>query len=124
MFQTKVVEKLETHILYAITFSLKSCCVWDDVEKYGTAWQTRPQYNMVQHAAWLDVWGYRYKLRICNTYSFSKATMVTGTSLQVTIYVHHLLLHSRRIVHHTSSDRDSRPSLYRFMHYSRINLYR
>ena len=34
------------------------------------------------------------------------------------------LLHSRRTVHRTASDRNSQPSLYRLTHYSRINLFR
>jgi hypothetical protein len=39
MFQTKFVEKIKTHILYSITCSLKSCCLWDNMEKYGRAGQ-------------------------------------------------------------------------------------
>jgi hypothetical protein len=39
MFQTKVVEKIKTHILCSITFSRKSCRLWDNVEKYGGATQ-------------------------------------------------------------------------------------
>jgi hypothetical protein len=39
MFQTKVVEKIKTHILCSITFFRNSCCLWDNVEKYGTARQ-------------------------------------------------------------------------------------
>ena len=35
MFQVKVVEKIKTHILYSVTFSLKSCRLWDNVEKCG-----------------------------------------------------------------------------------------
>jgi len=33
MFQTKVVEKIKTHILCSVTFSPKSCLLWDNVEK-------------------------------------------------------------------------------------------
>jgi hypothetical protein len=40
MFQTKVIQKIKTHILCSITFSRKSCRLWDIVEKYGTARQT------------------------------------------------------------------------------------
>jgi hypothetical protein len=40
MFQTKVVEKIKTHILYSVTCFRKSCRLWDNVEKYGTARQT------------------------------------------------------------------------------------
>jgi len=34
MFQTKVVEKIKTHILCSVTFSPQSCRLWDNVEKY------------------------------------------------------------------------------------------
>jgi len=37
MFQTKVVEKIKTHILCSITFFRKSCSLWDNVEKLRTA---------------------------------------------------------------------------------------
>ena len=39
IFQTEVVEKIKTHILYPTTLSffLKSCRLWDNVEKYGSA---------------------------------------------------------------------------------------
>jgi hypothetical protein len=39
MFQTKVVAKIKTHILCSVTFFRKSCSLWDNVEKYGTAGQ-------------------------------------------------------------------------------------
>jgi hypothetical protein len=32
MLQTKVIEKIKTHILYSITFSRKSCRLWDNVQ--------------------------------------------------------------------------------------------
>jgi hypothetical protein len=35
----KIVEKIKTHILCSKTFSRKSCRLWDNVEKYGTARQ-------------------------------------------------------------------------------------
>jgi len=36
MFQTKVVEKITTHILFSIAFIFlrESCRLWDNVEKY------------------------------------------------------------------------------------------
>jgi len=37
MFQTKVVQKIKTHILCSVTFFRKSCGLWDNVEKYCTA---------------------------------------------------------------------------------------
>ena len=39
MFQTKVVQKIKTHILCSITFSQKSYHVWDNVEKCGRSWE-------------------------------------------------------------------------------------
>jgi hypothetical protein len=55
MFQTRVVEKFKTHILFSVTFSQKSRRLWDNVEKiylcvprirptvYRTDFPTRPQ---------------------------------------------------------------------------------
>jgi hypothetical protein len=37
MFQTKVVQKIKTHILCSVTFFPKVVPLWDNVEKYGTA---------------------------------------------------------------------------------------
>jgi hypothetical protein len=39
MFQVKVEEEIKTHILYSATFSRKSYCLWDNVEKYRSAKQ-------------------------------------------------------------------------------------
>ena len=39
MFQTKVVEKIKTHILCSVTFLRKSYRLWDNVEKYRSAGQ-------------------------------------------------------------------------------------
>ena len=39
MFQTKVVEKMKTHILCSIPSCQKSCCLWYIVEKYYRARQ-------------------------------------------------------------------------------------
>jgi len=39
MFQAKVVEKIETHILGSIFFFPKTCRLWDNVEKYSRAGQ-------------------------------------------------------------------------------------
>jgi len=32
MFAIKVIQKIKTHILFSMTFSRKSCCLWDNVE--------------------------------------------------------------------------------------------
>ena len=38
MSQTKVLEKIKTHILSSVTFlqKIKKCSSWDSVEKYGS----------------------------------------------------------------------------------------
>ena len=48
MFQTKVVEKIKTHILCSVTFFLKSCRLWDNVGKYCRAGQAAAG-NMALH---------------------------------------------------------------------------
>jgi len=35
MFETKVLEKTETHILCSVTIFWKLCCLWDNVGKHG-----------------------------------------------------------------------------------------
>ena len=39
MFETVFSEKIKTQIWCLITFFLKSCRLWDNLEKYGTARQ-------------------------------------------------------------------------------------
>jgi hypothetical protein len=39
MFETKVVEKIKARFMFSNFFSRKSCRLWDNVEKYGTARQ-------------------------------------------------------------------------------------
>ena len=53
MFQTKVVEKVKTHILCSITVFPKSCRLWDNMENYSRA--GRPQMA-VQCGAWRIAW--------------------------------------------------------------------
>ena len=72
-------------------FSRKSCPLWDNEEKYGTARQARLQYNTAHALCMLDNYGYGDTLRICNTHCFSTATMVTRTR-----YVYTYCLKARR----------------------------
>jgi len=44
MFQTKVVEKIKTHISCSEIIFRKSCRLWDNVEKYCTARQPKDDY--------------------------------------------------------------------------------
>jgi hypothetical protein len=55
MFQTKFVEKIKTHILCSVTFfpPLKSCRLWDNVEKYCRAGQATDG-NMAHAHCMLD----------------------------------------------------------------------
>jgi len=53
-FQTKVVEKIQTHILCSITFFFqKSCSLWINVEKYCRAGQATDD-NMANAHGMLD----------------------------------------------------------------------
>jgi len=47
MFQAKIVEKIKAHILYSITFSLKSRRLWDASEKYETTRQAA-DHNVIR----------------------------------------------------------------------------
>jgi len=66
VFQTKVVQKIETRILCS-----KSCHVWDDVAKYCRAWGQNDSRLYVHFM--LDASGYKNTLRICNIYCLSTA---------------------------------------------------
>jgi hypothetical protein len=52
-FQAKVVEKIKTHILCSIPFSLKSCRLWDNVEKPSRAEEATDD-NMAHTLCMLD----------------------------------------------------------------------
>ena len=69
MFQTKVVEKIKTHILCSVTFSRKSCSLWDNVEKYRTAGQTTDD-SMAQAHCVLDTKRYKRTPGICILITF------------------------------------------------------
>jgi len=49
MFQTKVVEKIKTHILCSVTYFGKSCHSWDNVEKYCRAGQATDENTAHAH---------------------------------------------------------------------------
>jgi hypothetical protein len=53
MFQTKVVDKIKTHILCAVTFFKKSYRLWDNVEKYFRVGQATDD-NMAYAHCMLD----------------------------------------------------------------------
>jgi len=68
-------------------FFRKSCHLWDNVEKYCRAGQATDE-NMPHANCILDAQGYKYTVRICNTYCLPNKTMVAWTCLIVTLYVH------------------------------------
>jgi len=53
VFQTKVVEKIKTHILSSITYFWKSCRSWYSVEKYCRTGQVT-DYSMANAYCTLD----------------------------------------------------------------------
>ena len=87
LFQTKVVDKLETHILCSITFFRKSWRLWDNVEKYTRAEEATDD-NMAHEQFRLGTKNYKHTLRICNTHWFSTAVIVARPRLIDTLYVH------------------------------------
>jgi hypothetical protein len=73
MFQTKVVEKIKTHILCAISFFFlfrKSYRLSENVEKYCTAVQATYD-NMAHTHLMLYTKVYKHTLTICSTYCFT-----------------------------------------------------
>jgi hypothetical protein len=89
MFPANFVEKIKTHILYSITFFLENRAVYEICgKKLYSQTDHRWKYKTAQAHCKPDNYGYRHTLRICNTYCFSTATMVTRTGLNVTLYVH------------------------------------
>jgi hypothetical protein len=82
MVQTKVVEKIKTHILCRVTFFYENHAV------YEIMWK-----NIVDPAGphcMLDAEEYKYTLRVCNTYCFSTTTVVARMRLNVMLYIHRL----------------------------------
>ena len=75
MFQTKVGQKIKTHILLSAKFFRQSFLIWDNVDK--NVQPGRPQMKIWNMSiCMLDTHDSKHTLRLCNTYCFSKATMV------------------------------------------------
>jgi hypothetical protein len=57
MSHTKVAEEIKTHILCSITFSRKSCGLWDNVEKYCRARQATDDNitRRMRFACWITM---------------------------------------------------------------------
>jgi len=81
----KLQRKSKLNFIFNIFFR-KSCRLWDNVERYCRAGQATDD-NMTHAHCMLVIKGYKHILRICNTYCFTSATMVTRTRLNVILYV-------------------------------------
>jgi len=53
MFQTKFVEKVETHILCLVNFFRKTCRLWENVEKYFRVALAEDDYSCLRIACWV-----------------------------------------------------------------------
>jgi hypothetical protein len=82
MFPTKVVERIDTHILCFIPFSSENRAV------YEIMWENCVERGRLQMTIWrmrlTDTWGYKHTLTMCNTYCFTTASNVVRTRLSVT----------------------------------------
>ena len=88
MFQKRVVEEINIHILYSITPApLKIEPFMRYVEKYCRVGQATDD-NAAHAPCMMGIEDYRYILRIRNIYCFSKATVVMRTREMLRLYVH------------------------------------
>jgi len=88
IFRAKVLDKIKTHIVGWITFSRKSCCLWDDVGNYSSHTGHRWKYNMAHVFFMLDKYDYRHTFIIFYSYCFPTSTVVKRTRFNITLYVH------------------------------------
>ena len=72
IFQTKIVEKSNTHISCSVTFFRQSCRIWNNVENCGTARQST-DYNIIMRmrfALWIIMANYTHsEYAILNCFS-------------------------------------------------------
>ena len=75
IFHTKVGEKNQnTHFVFRNILFLKSCRLWDNMEKHFRAGQAEDE-NMTHAYCTLDTQGHKHILRICHIYCLFTATM-------------------------------------------------
>jgi len=90
MFQTDVLEKVETHILRSTNFIIRKLCrLSDNVEKFVQP--DRSHDNVAPAHYMLGPYGYKHILRICNNYCFSTITTVVRKGLIVMSHVNFLV---------------------------------
>jgi hypothetical protein len=89
MFQTKIAGKIKTRILCSITFFRKSCRLWDNVKKYGTAGQATDDNTIrrMRFACWIT--------KVTNTHSeyeipvvFSRQQWLRERASMLRLHVH------------------------------------
>ena len=92
MFQTKVVEKIKTHILCPVTFSRKSYRLWDNVEIFCRVGQATDDDTARAHCMYgNEAYKHTHTHTVCNPYCSSTAAMVARTRLLVALYILYLL---------------------------------
>jgi hypothetical protein len=108
-------EHQHTHFMLNNLFQ-KSCRLPGDMEKVCRTRQSTDN-NMAHAHCMLDTWGYKYIVRICNSYLFCNATMVAQTHLSVTLYIHCLscLVYNRLGVYIVMITSWSSSSIYSWM---------
>ena len=87
-FSDRVVQEIKTHFMFNNFFFRKWCLLWDNLEKkYCGAGQATDDRRAHAHCM-VDAWGYKDTHKICYTYCFSTAIMVTWTRLNFMLLVH------------------------------------
>ena len=83
IFQTKVADKLKTHVLFSITIFTRIVRLRNKVENRYSQTGYKSQYKRAHALYMLDNKGYRHILRICNVYFSSTTTVITRTRLDI-----------------------------------------
>ena len=86
MSPPKVVEKIKTHMLCSITFFRKSCRLWHNVEKYGTAGKATDDKIIRRTRFALRITKVTVTLRIFSTYCFLMVIMIARLRLDITLH--------------------------------------
>ena len=81
MFEVNVLEKIKRHILRSVTFFLKSCLLWNKVEKCGGAREAADD-NMARTRCMLDNEGYTLASTPLHTHAHTHRNMYFAFPLQ------------------------------------------
>jgi hypothetical protein len=109
MCQTKVVEKIKTHILFSKIVPFMRKCGKILKSGAGHRWQ---------YGAWLQI----HTLTLYNTQCFSTTTMAARTRLNVTLYVHCLSCYAYLKSLHSPEKPFSHPDLHYVIDKSPVNI--